>query len=104
MHDVAPAVEKALLIGAPRRGTSEAKAVKEHLDELARLLDTAGAKVAGRVVQVALKPSGEPAQGAHEGPCCTWWTPRIRTGRSRRRWWARRWTRRGSTGGGWRWR
>ncbi|MFI5398685.1 MAG: GTPase HflX [Candidatus Binatia bacterium] len=59
MHDVAPAVEKALIIGAPRKGTSEAKAVNEHLDELARLLDTAGARVAGRLVQVVEKPSGE---------------------------------------------
>ncbi len=59
MIDVAPPVERALLIGVPRKGTREAKLVHEHLDELARLADTAGAKVVGRVVQVVEKPSPE---------------------------------------------
>jgi GTP-binding protein HflX len=50
-------IERALLAGAPRKGTSDALDVEEHLDELARLADTAGAKVVGRVVQFVAKPT-----------------------------------------------
>ena len=57
MIEVAPPVERALLIGAPRKGSPEAAQVQEHLDELTRLADTAGARVAGRVVQLVLKPA-----------------------------------------------
>jgi GTPase len=57
MKDVAPPVERVLLVGAPRKGSSDATAVQEHLDELARLADTAGAKVVGRIVQVVQKPT-----------------------------------------------
>jgi GTP-binding protein HflX len=38
-------------VGAPRKGTDDAAQVEEHLDELARLADTAGAGVIGRAVQ-----------------------------------------------------
>jgi GTPase len=38
-------------VGAPRKGTDDVAQVEEHLDELARLADTAGARVVGRVVQ-----------------------------------------------------
>jgi GTP-binding protein HflX len=65
MKDVAPPVERVLLVGAPRKGSSDAQAVQEHLDELARLADTAGAKVVGRIVQVVQKPS--PATYIGEG-------------------------------------
>ena len=44
-------------MGAPRKGTPEARDVDEHLDELARLVDTAGAEVAGRVVQHIAAPT-----------------------------------------------
>jgi GTP-binding protein HflX len=44
-------VERAFLVGAPRRGSPDAHHADEHLDELARLADTAGAQVVGRVVQ-----------------------------------------------------
>jgi len=57
MIDVAPAVERVLLVGAPRKGSADVKVADEHLDELARLADTAGAKVAGRVIQVVQKPA-----------------------------------------------
>ncbi len=57
MVEVAPPAERALLVGAPRKGSREAKDAQEHLDELARLADTAGAVVAGRVVQFVEKPS-----------------------------------------------
>jgi len=38
-------------VGAPRKGSDDAAQVDEHLDELARLADTAGADVIGRTVQ-----------------------------------------------------
>jgi GTPase len=38
-------------VGAPRKGTPDAVHVHGHLDELARLADTAGAKVIGRTLQ-----------------------------------------------------
>ena len=57
MIDVVPPKEKALLIGAPRKRTRDAKQVDEHLDELTRLLDTAGAMSVGRVVQAVEKPA-----------------------------------------------
>ena len=50
-------MERALLVGAPRKGTLEARDVDEHLDELARLVDTAGAQVAGRLVQHIAAPT-----------------------------------------------
>jgi GTP-binding protein HflX len=49
--DVHPPVERAFLIGAPRKGTDDAAQVDEHLDELGRLADTAGTEVIGRAVQ-----------------------------------------------------
>jgi GTP-binding protein HflX len=55
--EVASPSERALLVGAPRKGTPDAQAVDEHLDELARLADTAGAAVVGRVVQFITKPT-----------------------------------------------
>lgn len=57
LHDVEPKVDRALLVGAPRRGTRDAREVQDHLDELARLVDTAGAVVAGRLVQVVQAPT-----------------------------------------------
>ncbi len=40
-----------MLVGAPRKGSAEAAQVDEHLDELGRLADTAGAAVVGRTQQ-----------------------------------------------------
>jgi GTP-binding protein HflX len=57
MVEVAPPVERVLLVGAPRKGTRDAAEIDEHLDELARLADTAGAEVAGRVVQLVTAPT-----------------------------------------------
>ena len=56
LHEVAPPAERALLVGAPRKGTRDAKHAEEHLDELARLADTAGAAVVGRVLQMVAAP------------------------------------------------
>jgi GTPase len=50
MIDIEPVVERAILVGAPsKRLVSEA--AEEHLEELARLADTAGATVVGELVQ-----------------------------------------------------
>jgi GTP-binding protein HflX len=57
LHEIQPPVERALLIGAPRRGTSDATHLEDHLDELARLADTAGAAVVGRIVQRLQAPT-----------------------------------------------
>lgn len=54
--DVSPQPERALLVGAPRRGTPDALHAEEHLDELARLTDTAGASVVGRLTQRIAAP------------------------------------------------
>jgi GTP-binding protein HflX len=57
LHEIQPPVERALLVGAPRRGTLDALRSEEHLDELARLADTAGAAVVGRIVQRVPAPT-----------------------------------------------
>ena len=49
--------ERAYLIGAPRKGSAEVAHVDEHLEELERLADTAGAHVIGRAVQRIDAPS-----------------------------------------------
>ena len=51
MIDIEIPVDRAILVGAPRRGTADAVQAEEHLDELGRLTDTAGAKVVGRLIQ-----------------------------------------------------
>ncbi len=50
-------VERAILVGAARRGDLAAGRLEEHLAELARLTDTAGAKVVGRMVQRVAAPT-----------------------------------------------
>jgi GTP-binding protein HflX len=49
--DIQSPVERAFLFGAPRKGTDELLHVDEHLDELERLAETAGAEVIGRAIQ-----------------------------------------------------
>ena len=56
LHEVALPRERAWLAGAPRKGSRDAKHAEEHLDELARLADTAGAVVVGRVLQMVQSP------------------------------------------------
>jgi GTPase len=55
--DIQSPVERAYLIGAPRKGSEEIAQVDEHLDELNRLADTAGAEVVGRTYQRVESPS-----------------------------------------------
>jgi len=44
-------IERAFLVGAPRKGSDDAVHVDEHLEELERLADTAGAEVIGKTIQ-----------------------------------------------------
>ena len=46
-----------MLVAAPRKGSADARAMTEHLDELAQLVDTAGADVVARVSQQVVSPS-----------------------------------------------
>ena len=55
--DIAEPIERAFLVGAPRKGSADAERADEHLDELARLADTAGAVVVGRLFQRVEKPT-----------------------------------------------
>ena len=45
------------MVGAPRKGSADAPQIDEHLGELARLADTAGAQVLGQVSQQVAAPN-----------------------------------------------
>ena len=45
------------MVGAPRKGSAEATQVEDHLDELRRLADTAGAEVVGKTHQRVEAPT-----------------------------------------------
>lgn len=49
-------VERAILVGAPRKGSTSRHLVDEHLEELERLADTAGAQVVARLTQQLDRP------------------------------------------------
>jgi GTP-binding protein HflX len=49
--EVAPPSERVILVAAPRKGTPDVPKIDEHLEELERLVDTAGARVVGRLSQ-----------------------------------------------------
>src|SRR5213592_3635011 len=55
--EIQPPVEKAFLVGAPRKGSADATQVEDHLDELRRLADTAGAEVVGKTHQRVEAPT-----------------------------------------------
>jgi len=46
-----------VLVAAPRKGSSDARVMTEHLNELAQLVDTAGADVVARVSQQVVSPN-----------------------------------------------
>jgi 50S ribosomal subunit-associated GTPase HflX len=46
-----------VLVAAPRKGSPDARHVAEHLEELTRLVDTAGAEVVGRITQYIAAPN-----------------------------------------------
>jgi len=50
-------IERVVLVAAPRKGSPDARHVTEHLEELTRLVDTAGAEVVGRVSQHIVSPN-----------------------------------------------
>jgi GTPase len=50
-------IERVVLVAAPRKGSPDARHVTEHLEELTRLVDTAGAEVVGRVSQHIVAPN-----------------------------------------------
>lgn len=57
MIDVRAPVERAILVAAPRKGSNDARHLEEHLEELTRLVDTAGADVVGRLSQQVASPN-----------------------------------------------
>ncbi len=54
--ELAPPVERAILIGAPRKRSADRVHVDEHLEELGRLADTAGVQVVGTLTQQIDRP------------------------------------------------
>src|SRR6476660_118270 len=57
MIPVRDPVERVVLVAAPRKGSPDARHVAEHLEELTRLVDTAGAEVVGRISQHIVAPN-----------------------------------------------
>src|SRR3954463_4133205 len=57
MIPVRDPIERAVLVAAPRKGSPDARHVAEHLEELTRLVDTAGAEVVGRMSQHIVAPN-----------------------------------------------
>jgi GTP-binding protein HflX len=57
MIDLAAPVERTILVGAPRKGSNAKHEMGEHLEELERLVDTAGGLVVGEVTQQIDKPN-----------------------------------------------
>ena len=57
MIEIQPPLDRAILVSAPVRGSRDEFHADEHLDELQRLTDTAGAEVVGRVTQRIAKMS-----------------------------------------------
>ena len=57
MIEITAPTDRAILVGAPKRGSPDALRAEEHLDELARLADTAGAEIVGRLLQQVRAPN-----------------------------------------------
>jgi GTP-binding protein HflX len=57
MIPVRDPIERVVLVAAPRKGSPDARHVEEHLEELTRLVDTAGAEVVGRISQHIASPN-----------------------------------------------
>jgi GTPase len=57
MISLEPPVERALLVGAPVKRSNSRHAMDEHLEELGRLADTAGAEVIGSLTQQIDRPN-----------------------------------------------
>ena len=50
-------MERAILVAAPRKGSPDARHLDDHLEELTRLVDSAGAEVVGRLSQQVASPN-----------------------------------------------
>lgn len=50
-------MERAILVAAPRKGSTDAAHIRDHLEELGRLVDTAGADVIGTISQQIASPN-----------------------------------------------
>src|SRR5438045_9716791 len=57
MIELGAPLERVILVGAPRKRSNARHTVAEHLEELERLVDTAGAVVVGEVTQQIDKPN-----------------------------------------------
>ncbi len=57
MINVRDPIDRVLLVAAPRKGSADAGHIKEHLDELQELVDTAGGEVIGRLSQQVESPN-----------------------------------------------
>jgi GTP-binding protein HflX len=64
MIEITPPTDRAILVGAPTRGSIDASQAEENLEELARLADTAGAVIVGRLIQQVRAPSPKSYVGA----------------------------------------
>lgn len=64
MIEITPPSDRAILVGAPLRGSSDASRAEEHLDELTRLAGTAGAEIVGRLIQQIRSPNPKSYIGA----------------------------------------
>ena len=64
MIEITPPADGAILVGAPKRGSADALRAEEHLDELARLADTAGAEIVGRLIQQVRTPNPQSYVGS----------------------------------------
>jgi GTP-binding protein HflX len=65
MIELTPPRERVVMVAAPRKGSADAQKVTEHIEELARLVDTAGADIVGQLTQHIA--SGNPATLIGEG-------------------------------------
>jgi GTP-binding protein HflX len=57
MIEISPPTDRVVLVAAPRRGTADERHAEEHLEELSRLADTAGAAVVTSLIQRVNRPS-----------------------------------------------
>ena len=67
MIENTPPRERVVLVAAPRKGSLDAQKITEHLDELARLVDTAGAEIVGTLTQ-PVPASPEPPKEIENQP------------------------------------
>ena len=55
--ELSTTIERVLLVGAPRKRSASRHQMADHLEELERLVDTAGGVVVGELTQVIDRPN-----------------------------------------------